>query len=54
MKKYFRKYRFDEKSFHEDIQSYDSLYVFCVSFAKLESPTYKDFMESLANYRDNY
>lgn len=42
MKKYFRKNRF-----HEDIQNYDSLYVFCVSFAKLESP-----MESLAN--DNY
>ncbi|KAI3874997.1 hypothetical protein MKW98_019570 [Papaver atlanticum] len=54
MNKYFRKNRFDEKSFHEDIQSYGSLYVFCVSFAKLESPTYKDFMESLANDHDNY
>ncbi|KAI3949888.1 hypothetical protein MKW92_003911 [Papaver armeniacum] len=54
MKKYFRKNRFDEKSFHEDIQSYNSLYVFCVSFAKLESPMYKDFMESLANDHDNY
>ncbi|KAI3973449.1 hypothetical protein MKW92_017577 [Papaver armeniacum] len=54
MKKYFRKNLFDEKSFHEYIQRYGSLYVFCVSFAKLESPAYKDFMESLAKDHNNY
>ncbi|MCL7041697.1 hypothetical protein MKW94_013432 [Papaver nudicaule] len=49
MKKYFRKNVFDEELFHKDIQSYDSLYVFSYSYAKIETPKYKDFMASLAD-----
>ncbi|MCL7037470.1 hypothetical protein MKW94_011882 [Papaver nudicaule] len=54
MKKYFKKNLFDEKSFHKDIQTYGSLFVFCYGFAKLESPTYKGFMQSLTDDCDNY
>ncbi|MCL7039822.1 hypothetical protein MKW94_022242, partial [Papaver nudicaule] len=51
MKKYFSENRFDEKSFHKDIQSYDSLYVFDYSFAKIET---LKFMASLADDHHNY
>ncbi|MCL7052246.1 hypothetical protein MKW94_018060 [Papaver nudicaule] len=54
MRKYYRKTPFDEKSFHEDILNYGSLYVFCYGYANLESYTYKDFMQSLAEDRSNY
>ncbi|XP_026378829.1 uncharacterized protein LOC113273301 [Papaver somniferum] len=49
MAKYFKKNPLDEKSFKSDIARYNRLYVFCFSFAKLESPVYQKFNKSLSD-----